>query len=383
MSSAKDYARSVVDASRVQGFIRLLSELRTGAVDARPMPRASIVKLMGASGTLATLGIDPEFLAGKGRVAVVGDAGEVVRVGVCAEDLGALLRPEALAEWRSKSLLPWAPERSNSLLLRRGENGVAMSKIGTGWLMSAPMKVKADAGAAQGVALWLANAAIDRFVDDAAPKDAFAIPGRVIVIATESNDRRRIEQRIELGPELDPRSSLVRITAVEADRERATSEAGTLWGPVVAVVQTSLLAGLSDDPSAYVLKTSFDFPAADVVAVRIGAAVTARGGDGGFGDQDATLRSLLKLLTEVPAASIVVLPQAAVTGTDSTDVTLLGLGNATIGAAVVDFDSIASRTEGMPPTPAVRVTVDRIQRVIPLERAREFLATLKAIERAR
>jgi hypothetical protein len=30
--------------------------------------------------------------------------------------------------------------------------------------------------------------------------------------------------------------------------------------------------------------------------------------------------------------------------------------------------------------PAIRVTVDRVQRVIPLERAREFLAALKSID---
>jgi hypothetical protein len=59
---------------------------------------------------------------------------------------------------------------------------------------------------------------------------------------------------------------------------------------------------------------------------------------------------------------------------------MLGLGGATIGAATLEFDSIASRTEGAPSMPAIRVTVDRVQRVIPLERAREFLAALKSID---
>lgn len=379
MSLGSTTNRAVVDGSRVQGFLRLLAELQSGDADPRPMPRASIVTLQGPSGPLATLAIDSELIAGRGRVALLDQTGKVLRVAATSEDLGGLLRADALNEWRSKVLLAWSPERSSSLLLRRGDKGVSMSRVGAGWLMSAPVQMKADPGAAQGVSLWLANAAVDRFVDDAGSPDAFAKPARTVVIATESSERRRVEQRIELGAELDARSSLIRITGVDADATESSGAARVLWGPLLAVVQTSLLAGLSDEASAYLPKTSFDFPPADVASVRVGAFTVARGADGSFGAHDATVRTTLKLLTEVPAASVTLLPAPPTPSGDAARVTLIGLGSATIGAATLEFDSIASRTEGTPSVPALRVTVDRVQRVIPLERARELLASVRAI----
>jgi hypothetical protein len=380
MTLGQNQTSVVVEASRVQGFLRLVAELRASVTEGRPMPKAAIVELIGASGTLATIAIDPEFLAGKGRVALLNEAGQVVRVAATSEDLGALLRPDALSEWRSKALLGWAPERSSSLLIRRGDTGVSIARVGTGWLMSAPLQLKADPGAVQGVSLWLANTTVDRFLDDAGATESFATSVRTIVVGTESLDRRRIEQRIELGPAVDARSSLVRITGVDRDSVSGSGAAKALWGPTVAVVQTSVLTGLSDDAASYLPKTSFDFPSADVAALRVGSSTVSRGSDGSFGPNDATVRAALKLLTEVPAASVTLLPGPGGAAAEATRVTLLGLGGATIGAATLEFDSIASRTEGAPSMPAIRVTVDRVQRVIAMERAREFLAALKSID---
>jgi hypothetical protein len=379
MTLGQGQPSAVVEASRVQGFLRLVAELRSGITDGRAMPKAAIVELIGASGTLARIAVDPEFLAGKGRVALLNDAGQALAVAATSEDLSALLRPDALSEWRSKSLLGWTPERSSSLLLRRGDTGVSIARVGTGWLMSAPLQLKADPSAVQGVSLWLANTTVDRFLDDAGATESFATPSRTIVVATESPERRRIEQRIELGPEVDARSSLVRITGVDRDSVSASGSAKSLWGPIVAVVQTSVLTGLSDDAASYLPKTSFDFPAADVASLRVGTSLVSRGSDGNFGPFDPTVRAALKLLTEVPAASVTLLAGSGGAAADATRVTMLGLGGATIGAATLEFDSIASRTEGAPSMPAIRVTVDRVQRVIPLERAREFLAALKSI----
>ena len=373
LSPSADQPKAFVESSRVQGFLRLLSELRVGPSDGRPMPRAAIATLLGKNGPIAILAFDPELLAGRGRVALLSESGAVARVAVTTEDLAALVRPEAVAEWRQRSLLPWAQERSNSVLLLRGDRRVEMSRLGSGWMMTAPIQMRADAGTAPGVALWLSNATIDRFLSGSDGADSFAKPVRTIAVGTEALDRRRIEQRIELGGELDARSSVVRITGVDLDSGRP------LWGPSIAVVQTSLLAGLSDDPSTYLPRTAFDFPSADVVAVRVGTVTVARGGDGGFGELDATVRALLRLLTEVRSPNVSLLPAAPTPGAEAVPVTLLGLGGATIGFATLEYESIAPTVEGTTSTPAIRVTVDSVRRVIPLERAREFLAAVKSI----
>lgn len=372
--------RYVVESSRVQGFLRLLAELRSAAAaDARPMPEAIIVQLVGAGGALASVAIDPEFLAGRGRVALLSESGTAARVAVTSEDMAALVRPEAVTEWRAKTLLPWAPDRSNAIAVGRADGaGVAAERSGAGWLLTAPLKLRAESSAAQGVSLWLANAAVDRFLDDA-PGNAFTKASRTIVIASDSLERRRIEQRIELGPELDARSSVIRITGVDADSGKAQ------WGPVAAVVQTSLIAGVSDDPASYLTRVCFVFGAADIAAVRFpaGGKTITRGGDGGFGGDDASVRALLRLLTEVPAAQVSITGTESVAADESIRVTLLGARDAGLGEATLAADTIAARTEGAPSVPAIRVTVDRVRRVIPVERAREFLASIKAIASAK
>lgn len=374
--------RNVADSGRVQGFLRLLSELRTTtAADTRPMPRAAMVRLVGPAGVLASVALDPDFLAGRGRAALVDDSGVVLRVASTSEDLAALVKPEALAEWRSKSLLPWAPDRSHALTLGRRDiepsRWLSAERSGSGWLLTAPLKLRAETAAAQGVSLWLANASIDRFLDQA-PSEGFQ-PVRTLVVATDSLERRRIEQRIELGPELDPRSSLVRVHGVNAD------SGATLWGPSYAVLQTSLLAGITDNPAGFLTKVSFPFAAADVTAIAIDASERpiSRGPDGGFGSADANARALLRLLTEIPATQISILPSESTNqvepSSDAVTVRLLGVNNAELGRATLEADTIPSRTEGAPSVPAIRVTVDRVRRVIATERPREFLASVKAL----
>lgn len=380
LRSGAGETRFVVESSRVQGFLRLLAELRSAAsADARPMPKAIMVQLVGSGGSLASVAIDPEFLAGRGRVALLSASGTAAKVAVTSEDLAALVRPEAVTEWRAKALLPWAPDRSNAIAIGRADGaGVAVERSGAGWLLTAPLTLRAEASAAQGVPLWLANAAVDRFLEDA-PGNAFAKPSRTIVIATDSLERRRIEQRIELGPALDARSSVIRVTGVDAESGRM------LWGPVAAVVQTSLLAGVSDDPAAYLTRVCFAFGAADVSAVRFpsGGTTITRAGDGGFGANDASVRALLRLLTEVPAAQVSIIGNESAASEESILVKLIGASDAALGEATLAVDTIAARTEGAPSVPAIRVTVDRVRRVIPVERAREFLASIKAIAAAK
>lgn len=341
------------------------------------MPTAAIVQLSGKSGPLASVAIDPEFLAGRGRVALLTDAGTAASVAVISEDLGALVKPEAVREWRSKSLLPWAPDRSSAIgLTRKDGPAVQAERSGSGWVLTAPLRMRAEPAAAQGVALWLANAAVDRFLESGG--EGFDKPARTIVVATDSLSRTRIEQRIELGTELDARSSVIRITGVDADSGRP------IWGPSFAVVQTSLLAGISDEPSAYLAKVCFSFAGADVTAIRFPGfdRVLSRGSDGGFGADDANARTLVRLLTEIPAAATTI-----VSGGDApaehVRVQLLGLNSAVLGEAVLSYDSITSRAEGAPSVPAIRIDVDRVRRVIPLERAREVLAAIKAIASAK
>lgn len=108
----------------------------------------------------------------------------------------------------------------------------------------------------------------------------------------------------------------------------------------------------------------------------------SRGSDGGFGADDANARTLVRLLTEIPAAATTI-----VSGGDApaehVRVQLLGLNSAVLGEAVLSYDSITSRAEGAPSVPAIRIDVDRVRRVIPLERAREVLAAIKAIASAK
>jgi hypothetical protein len=372
--------RFVVESSRVQGFLRLLAELRSAALtDARPMPKAIIVRLVWSGGELASVALDPEFLAGRGRAALLSESGTAAKVAVTTEDLAALVRPEALMEWRARALLPWAPDRSNAIAVGRADGaGVAAERSGSGWLLTVPLTLRAEPSAAQGVSLWLANTSVDRFLEDASG-NPFAKPSRTIVIACDSFERRRIEQRIELGPELDARSSLIRVTGVDSEIGRA------LWGPAVAVVQTSLLAGVSDDPAAYLTRVCFTFGAADVSAVRFpsGGRTITRVGDGGFGADDASVRALLRLLTEVPAAQVSIIGNESAVSEESIRVKLMGASDAGLGEATLAVDTIAARTEGAPSVPAIRVTVDRVRRLIPVERAREFLASIKSITTAK
>ncbi|MBY0112267.1 MAG: DUF4340 domain-containing protein [Phycisphaerales bacterium] len=380
LKQGRSEIRSVVDASRVQGFLRLLSELRasSGPDENRSMARAFMVSLGGGNGTLATLAIDPEFLGGRGRVAKVLEDGTAVRVAVTSQDLGALVKPAALAEWKSKTALAWTPERTSSMTVSRDTHAVELQRSGTGWLMTRPLQLRADPASAQGVSLWLANVGVDRWLDDGGPAEVFSKPGRVLVLGAETLERKRVEQRIELGAEVDARMSLIRVTGVDAETGKP------VWGPSVGVVQTSLLTGVSDDESFYLPKVCFAFPAADVSKARIatgaGEVTLSRDAGGGFGSSEVTARGLLRLLTEVPAAIVRVMPPGSAREPSSEEpvrVSLLGQGDAVLGTAELLPDVIPSRTEGSPSTPAIQITIDRVRRVIPAERPREFLAALR------
>lgn len=373
------------ETSRVQALLRLISEARDGA-DAQAMPTAIFLTLLRESGDPVRLAIDPNTLGGAGRVARLTTDGRVQSVASIDEQFVRALESNAIESWRSKDLLYWPPEATTGFDTRTGSDSIELTKAGGAWVMQAPIAIKADPATVEGSLLLLSKSGVDRFLPAQSPRDeAWKDPARTIRLASRSNanaTRRDIEQTIQVGPAIDSTSRMVRITATDLAAN------SILWGPETAIVNSSTLEAIPSTPNAFVARRSLDLPAADIGAIEIESSghrtIVKRTAAGTFGDTDATIRDLLRLLTETPASQIKILESASPStpdaSADSIRIRALGPKSEPLGEFTLKAASVASKTSGAPPVPAIEITDRLVARSIPWQRPADFLASLRAIK---
>ena len=373
------------ESSRVQGLLRLVAEAQDGG-DARAMPTAIFMTFTRDSGEPIRLAIDPSTLGGSGRIARLTTDGRVQSVASVDEQFVRALDSTSIETWRSKDLLFWPAEATTAFDSRIGNSKIELAKSGGAWIMHAPIATKADAGTVEGSLLLLSRSSFDRFLSATSPNEgAWKDPARVIRLASRSNaatNRRDIEQTIEVGPAIDSASRMVRITA----RDLAANS--VLWGPEVAIMSSATLEAIPSTPSAFVSRIALDLPAADIGSIAIESAgqtaIVKRTPGGTFSEADATIRDLLRLLSESPASQIKVLESpvspAAVLAADSIRIRPLGPSSEPLGEFTLKAASVASKVSGAPSVPAIEVTDRSVARSIPWQRPADFLATLRAIK---
>lgn len=370
------------ETGRMQGLLRLISELRTAppalsTQAALPMPKAVVVTIDRQKQQPIRLAIDPNTLGGAGRVALIDESSRVRAMASASEGFVRSLDKSAVESWRQADLLPWPPESGVSLRSTSTTGETDLTRSGSSWIMQAPIATKADAGAAQGVLLLLSKTALERFLPASAGMESgFSPPARKIVIGARPSgaDRNaRIEQRIEVGPALDSQSRIVRVSGANE------GNAQPLWGPLYGVVDSSSLAAISEDPASFVSRLSVDLTPADISKLEFGPdrIAIARDRNGNFGAADSTVREFLRLLCETPAASILITPTADTPdNADRTAVRLFGTNDTVLKELQVKATTTASKVAGSPATPALEVTEGRIVRLIPAQRPRDILAAL-------
>lgn len=373
------------ETSRVQGLLRLISEAREGA-DAQAMPTAIFLNLLRENNDPVRLAIDPNTLGGSGRVARLTSDGRVQAVASIDGHFVRALESSAIESWRSKALLFWSPEATTGFDSRAGTDSIELVKAGGAWVMQSPITTKADAATVEGSLLLLSKSGVDRFLPAQSPGDeAWKEPARIIRLASRSNanaTRRDIEQTIQVGPAIDSTSRMVRITATDL------ASNSVLWGPETAIVNSSTLDAIPSAPNAFVARRSLDLPPADIGAIEIESsgnrAIVKRSASGTFGDADATIRDLLRLLSETPATQIKILesasPSTSDATTDSIRIRALGPKSEPLGEFTLKAASIASKTSGAPPVPAIEITDRLVARSVPWQRPADFLASLRAIK---
>jgi len=373
------------ESSRVQGLLRLIAEAH-GGDDARAMPTAIFLTLTRESGDPIRLAIDPNTLGGTGRVARLTTDGRVQSVASVDEQFVRALDASALESWRSKDLLFWPPEATTAFDSRAGTTTIELAKSGGAWIMHAPIAIKADTGTIEGSLLLLSKSGIDRFLPASTPhEDSWNEPARIIRLASRSNaaaSRRDIEQTIEVGPAIDASSRMVRLTA------RDLSVNSILWGPEVAIMNNATLEAIPASPSAFISRITLDLPAADIASIEIDSAdqhtIIKRTPGGTFGEADATIRDLLRLLGESPASQIRILESPAAplpaANTDSIRIRALGAKSEPLGDFTLKPASVASKVSGAPAVPAIEVIDRSVARSVPWQRPADFLATIRAIK---
>jgi len=371
------------ESSRVQGLLRLIYEAREGA-DAQAMPSAIFLTLLRERGDPVRLAIDPNTLGGAGRIARLTSDGRVQAVAAIDEQFVRALESSAIESWRSKDLLYWPPQAITGFDSRAGTDSIELIKAGGTWIMQVPIAVKADAATVEGSLLLLSKSAVDRFLPAQSPRDeAWKEPARIIRLASRSNantNRRDIEQTIQVGPAIDSTSRMVRITATDL------SAKSILWGPEIAIVNSSTLEAIPSAPNAFISRRSLDLPAADIGAIQIESpgnlAIVKRAADGTFGAADAPIRDLLRLLCETPATQIRILESASApdTGNDSIRIRALGPNSEPLGEFIIKVASVTSKTTGAPPAPALEIVDRLVARSVPWQRPTDFVAALRAIK---
>jgi len=373
------------ESSRVQGLLRLVAEAQSGG-DTRAMPTAIFMTFTRDSGEPIRLAIDPSTLGGSGRIARLTTDGRVQSVASVDEQFVRALDSTAIETWRSKDLLFWPAEATTSFDSRVGNSTIELSKSGGAWIMHAPIAIKADAGTVEGSLLLLSRSGVDRFLPANSPAEGtWKDPARVLRLASRSNtatNRRDIEQTIEIGPAIDTASRMVRITA------RDLAGNSVLWGPEVAILNSATLEAIPSTPNAFVSRITLDLPAADIASIEIESSgqrtIVNRAPGGTFGEADAAIRDLLRLVSESPASQVRILesPVSPSTGiaADSIRIRPLGPNSEPLGEFTLRATSVASKVAGAPSVPAIEVTDRSVARSVPWQRPADFLATLRAIK---
>ncbi|MFO0862001.1 MAG: hypothetical protein U0570_15770 [Phycisphaerales bacterium] len=376
-----------IDSERMQGLLRILAEARRQtAAEARPMPSAIFLTLQAGSKAPLRVAVDPQALGGAGRVAVVGADGTASAVGSVDESFVRALDRSAIETWRSRDALFWPAEATAAVSSRSKDAYLQLAKAGGGWTIQAPLLARADTGVVQGALLYLSKASVERFLPaDAVPSADWANPERRVTLAAAFRARpdapsTEVESIWEVGPAVSGQAHAVRMMA------RETQSGEVLWGPLVGVVDNAVLRAIPQVPESVLSRLVAEFPGADVSAVELtcptGNFRAAREGDGGFGASDGTIRELLKVLTESPAAQTRIVPEEEPPD-DAIQCRLMGPRDQALASVRLRASVTPSKVTGAPATSAIEVRDGAIVRLIPWSRPGEFLATLKSLCQAR
>lgn len=379
--STRDATAWPAEPARVQGLLRLLHEAHT-AETAAAMPSATFLTLTRESGAPLRLAIHPLSLGGKVAIARLGPDGRVEAVASIDEQVGRTIDPLAIEAWRSKDLLFWTPESTSTFESHSAAAKVELAKLGGAWIMTSPLRTKADAASVEGALLLLSKSSVERFLP-ASDDQHWNEPVRILRFASRSNApgaRRDFEQTIEIGAALDAGTRLVRISAREGESRT------TLFGPEVAIVSNSLLEAIPAQPDSFISRICLDLPSADVSSIEISAsdqpAAFQRSATGTFGPADATIRELVRLLAESPASRVKLIEKPAEPAPGAIRVRVLGPKAEPLGEFFLMPSSVASKVAGAPAVPAIEVASRTIVRSIPWQRPTDFLAALRSLKAA-
>lgn len=368
------------ETGRVQGLLRLLAESREGA-DARAMPTALFLTLHRESGSPIRLAVDPDPLGGKGRIARLGQDGRVAAVAEIDEQFVRALAWNAIDSWRSKDMLFWPTAATTEFRSIVGTSDIDVVKSNSAWVMRSPIAIKADAGAVEGSLLLLSKSGVDRFLTTGKTPDTdWSTASRVLELAARApggRDRPEIKQSFEIGPQLDVNSRIVRITA------RETGKPDALWGPAIAIVTDSTLRAIPTEPGTFVSRLALDLPPADIASVKVTfsghEALVKRDTSGKFGESDATISELLRLICETPAAATRILDTPTAPSEDFVQVQILGPKSEALASLQLRAGSMPSRISGAPSVPVIEIVDRSVARSIPWQRPGDLLAALRAL----
>jgi hypothetical protein len=261
--------------------------------------------------------------------------------------LGKGFGSEVVRGWRSKLLIPDAPEASRVRVGVEGSPGLGLRRVGRLWRVEEPVSAPADAESVARLLGALTQLRIERFYDEGAPtREAAGLgegdaDGGVLTLRVERDERvvdgERVSTRtrartVRIGGPADAtgRTAFALVeTGAEARGTTGEGAAAQGGGGAVVSVDGAGLAILRVDPLRYVSRTSSEALASDVQRVRViaagesGGATTifarvgeaweerrSAGGAGGAGDaapvrlsprEGGEVGLLLEFLTREPA----------------------------------------------------------------------------------
>lgn len=386
---------------RVTGLLGLLRELQSEtSPNDRPMGRVILLTIRSRSSADQRLAIDPEPFAGRVRVATIDAAERVTAFAFAGADFAGLLADTSLDAWRVRELSPFPASQIRAIRQTSGDARVDLVKLGPRWVLNGPAIVSGEPAAVEGLAQWLANATVERFVDqtaasEASPLRTLDIVSREVPVTGGSRDAPpasgdkpaldlvgEIVQRVEVRPGPDAMRWSVRVLGID-------SAGRVVWGPLSAIIDRAAVPDLASSFGDYASRRSLEIPVADVASVVLRGVGTdtrvkrvSRTPDGLFPPGYESIGRTLQTLSQV-AASRVVIASTAESATETPDraieLQLLGPAGVDFGTYRLSIGAAASGVSGAPSTPLLVVRVGVIVREYPMERPQELIVALRAL----
>jgi hypothetical protein len=255
-----------LDASRVRALLRLLAEARVmGTPDVKdvlPESPAPVKLEVQTDGRTRTLRVARRALGGQ----VLAEADG--KLALVSSDLLAILSAPGPSGWRPTRPIGDHATRATSIVVQGQTpgSGFAIERAGSQWLLTAPVRGPADAGAVGAMIGVLETMQVARFAgEDASDKTTRANAG-----LDEPSARVTFVRQVSAGdgqPAREVKREL--ILGRPADASGSTLFASVDGGQSIFTLDATKLGALRLDPAALLVRTAAAAPEADVTSIAI------------------------------------------------------------------------------------------------------------------